>query len=220
MSLNPVLCQDIHNKVLLPLCTTGEAYVLSRPKTKVTLELSTRKLVGFGDTIMTTHRIVFIKNQDKDFKKGFSSIDVPFSHLENPRFEQPLFGTNHMKFILKSDRNGAHPLESEGELKIFFVTGGADLFLKLFFSFYAKFRNNPNLMSSANPMTEMEGDFCAFVDPSDTSHVYYTQPQTSGPEVSNQEPDRPETEGRKKFKLSPKAALQTGKGFAFLRFLR
>uniref|UniRef100_A0A3B0NB37 Uncharacterized protein n=1 Tax=Theileria annulata TaxID=5874 RepID=A0A3B0NB37_THEAN len=179
MSFNPPLLQDVHTKNLLPVLANGEAYILLRPKTSVTLQLSKRKLSGKGSTILTTHRIVFIKDQNDDFKKVFSSLSVPYSHLEHPLFVQPLLLSNHLKFNATSDRNGAHPFESEGVFKVHFVTGGAQLFLNMFFKFYARFRNNPSLMSSNNPISDLRDDNCAFVDPSDPSHVYFTQPETT-----------------------------------------
>lgn len=61
-----------------------------------------RKVVGKGSTVLTTHRIVFIKDQNEDFKKVFSSLSVPYSHLEHPLFVQPLLLTNHFKFTVYS----------------------------------------------------------------------------------------------------------------------
>ncbi|EAN31133.2 hypothetical protein TpMuguga_03g00396 [Theileria parva strain Muguga] len=102
MSFNPPLSQDVHTKNLLPLLANGEAYILLRPKTQVALQLAKRKVVGKGSTVLTTHRIVFIKDQNEDFKKVFSSLSVPYSHLEHPLFVQPLLLTNHFKFTVYS----------------------------------------------------------------------------------------------------------------------
>ncbi|EKX72854.1 conserved hypothetical protein [Theileria equi strain WA] len=179
MSINPVLAQDIHTKQLMPSCCPGEAMLLCRSGTKLTLKLANRTLSGCGDTFLTTHRIVFVKKQDQDFRREFTSISLPYALLSEPRFHQPIFKSNHFDGKIQSEFGQPNPLESDGLFSIIFKGGGCALFLKGFYMFYAKVHNDPSFQSVSDPFCDISSDRCAFIDPNDPSRVYFTQPQTA-----------------------------------------
>ncbi|CDR96010.1 membrane protein, putative [Babesia bigemina] len=176
MALNPILAQDIHSKQLIPHCQNGEYLLMCRNSTSFTLSLQGRSMKGAGDTFLTTHRIVMVKKQDQKFHKDFSSISLPYSHVDEPRFRQPIFGSNYLEGSIRPDSVAPYPLASAGKFYLYF-DGGCGNFLNGFFMYYARVRNNPAYRVDAHPMRDMPESRSAFVDPNDPTRVYYAQPE-------------------------------------------
>ncbi|KAK1935916.1 hypothetical protein X943_000356 [Babesia divergens] len=186
MAINPVLAQDIHTKQLLPYCANDEYLLMHRPQTRFSVKIGMQYLKGRGDTFLTTHRIVFIKNRDKGFSEGFSSISMPFSNLDDPRFRQPIFGSNYLEGTIRPVADAAIPLRDTGKFYICF-DGGCAMFLKGFYMYYARVRNNSNAVMHAHPFSNAPETRSAFVDPDDPTHVYLTQPETVSAEDATAE---------------------------------
>ncbi|EDO05851.1 uncharacterized protein BBOV_IV002540 [Babesia bovis T2Bo] len=180
MALNPVLTQDVHTKQLLPLCDSGEFLLMHRPYTKFELKISDRVMKGSGDTFVTTHRIVFVKNKDKKFNEQFSSLSLPYALIDEPRFRQPVFGSNYLEGVIKPDSSATIPIKETGMFYIYFDRG-CGMFLKGFYMSYARIRNNPAYTVNAHPFASGSELGSAFVDPNDPTHVYIAQPETSDP---------------------------------------
>ncbi|GBE59876.1 arabinogalactan [Babesia ovata] len=113
---------------------------------------------------------------DKKFNKAFSSVSLPYSHVDEPRFRQPIFGTNYLEGSIRPDTTAPFPLIKAGKFYLYF-DGGCGNFLQGFFMYYARVRNNPGYMVNAHPMMDAPEARSAFVDPNDPTHVYLSQPE-------------------------------------------
>ncbi|GIX65045.1 arabinogalactan protein, putative [Babesia caballi] len=172
---------------LIPHCEQGEFLLMYRRDTsfEVTVDwrcLSAagaltrrRSMKGVGDTFLTTHRIVFVKKRDKRFSQAFSSISLPYSHVDDPRFRQPIFGSNYLEGSIRPLLTAENPLRNTGKFYIYF-NGGCGMFLQGFFMYYARVRNNPAFTASAHPFANAPEARSAFVDPNDPTQVYLSQP--------------------------------------------
>ncbi|GFE55530.1 arabinogalactan [Babesia ovis] len=177
MAINPVLTQDVHSKQLLPMCDRGEYLLMYRPSTSFAITVGWRTMKGTGDTFLTTHRIVFVKQMGNKFSREFSSIALPFTHVDDPRFRQPIFGSNYLEGTIRPVTEAPAPLKETGKFYVYFDSG-CGMFLKGFFMYYARVRNNPAFTVNAHPFSSQPESRSAFVDPSDPTHVYLTQPET------------------------------------------
>ncbi|ORM41343.1 uncharacterized protein BXIN_0781 [Babesia sp. Xinjiang] len=152
---------------------------------------------GRGDTFLTTHRIVFVKNRDKKFNEEFSSIALPYTHIDEPRFRQPLFGTNHLEGTIRPVSDAIVPINNVAKFYIYFESG-CGLFLKGFYMYYARVRNDPAYTASGHPFSNAPESRSAFMDPNDPTHVYLAQPVTDGatsaPEESTENDENKENE--------------------------
>ncbi|XP_075559243.1 uncharacterized protein LOC142590710 isoform X2 [Dermacentor variabilis] len=57
-----------------------------------------------GRIYLTTHRMVFTSSNSKDFLQSFS---FPFFTMSNLGLEQPIFGANYIKGIVKAEQNAS-----------------------------------------------------------------------------------------------------------------
>ncbi|KAK2194851.1 WW domain-binding protein 2-like [Babesia duncani] len=178
MALNPVLARDVNSKNLLPYCALGESLLMTRGNVTVTVKLENRRLEGKGSLFLTTHRIVVIKDLNKQFEVDFSSIELPLRLIEEPRFHQPIFRSNHFDGVIYPVLGAPNPLESKGQFTLTFAAGRCNLFLKGFYIYYARVRQDPRFMAPHDPFSDIPDGRNAFYDPSDPSRIYFSQPDT------------------------------------------
>eukprot|EP00929_Paragymnodinium_shiwhaense_P030098 TRINITY_DN17113_c0_g1_i1.p1 TRINITY_DN17113_c0_g1~~TRINITY_DN17113_c0_g1_i1.p1 ORF type:complete len:218 (+),score=42.52 TRINITY_DN17113_c0_g1_i1:120-773(+) len=176
MAVNPVLAQDDHSGELFPLPESGEAFILKRDGIDFEGKLPRGgKLTGRGVFFMSSKRIVFVATE-KSGRKDFKSFAIPFVSLQKPKFEQPIFGANYLGGV-------AHPVE-EGSIvdggadfALTFNNGGCGTFLSLFYKLLAEIEEQRDEQESiSNAAKDGRLNQVAFVDPSDPSVLYLSQP--------------------------------------------
>ena len=83
------------------------------------------KLKGKGKCILTTNRIVLVNKSQSDSLKAF---DLPLHLMFKESFEQPIFGANYVKGVVKPLVSGSLP--NDCQFKMWFMEGGCGKFLK------------------------------------------------------------------------------------------
>ncbi|KAL1443190.1 hypothetical protein MTO96_030407 [Rhipicephalus appendiculatus] len=73
-----------------------------------------------GRIYLTTHRVVFINKDSKDYLQSFS---FPFANMSNLGLEQPIFGANYIRGNVTAEKNGNWTGKCSFKLK--FMKGGA-----------------------------------------------------------------------------------------------
>eukprot|EP00929_Paragymnodinium_shiwhaense_P030102 TRINITY_DN17113_c0_g2_i1.p1 TRINITY_DN17113_c0_g2~~TRINITY_DN17113_c0_g2_i1.p1 ORF type:complete len:222 (+),score=44.25 TRINITY_DN17113_c0_g2_i1:59-724(+) len=199
MAVNPVLAQDDHSGELFPLPEAGEAFVLKRDGIDFEGKLPRGgKLTGRGVFFMSSKRIIFVATE-KSGRKDFKSFAIPLVSLQRPKFEQPIFGANYLGGV-------AHPLE-EGSIldggaafSLTFNNGGCGTFLPLFYQLLHEMQEQREEQQSlSNAAMQGRLNQVAFVDPSDPSVLYLSQPTA-----------RPDSEQRTAFDIEPPSAPPAG----------
>mmetsp|Transcript_12537 Transcript_12537/g.24180 ORF Transcript_12537/g.24180 Transcript_12537/m.24180 type:complete len:213 (+) Transcript_12537:87-725(+) len=177
MAINPVLAQDSTSGDLFPCPQGGEAFVLKRDAIDFEVTLPRGgKLKGRGCFYLSSIRIVFVA-LERSSRADFKSFEIPLTALRQQKFEQPIFGANYLSgiaFPLDGDPNGL--LAGGAKFSLTFNHGGCGTFLPLFFQLLAE-RQQP-VSSPGVTQAAQDGrlDQVAFVDPSDPSTLYLSQP--------------------------------------------
>lgn len=173
MSLNPALVGSI------PAAVDGEYFILRRDSIDFTVDVEGvgKFKSSKGSLFFTTLRMVFIskdvsKNRDPDAFYGF---DIPLAKIQGEEFHQPIFGANNLTGSVEKWRVGP------SNFKITFRSGGVGTFLPLLIRFLDKHRRQQ--MQSGGQFYQfvhqgglIQGSQAAFVDPSDPSVIFISQP--------------------------------------------
>ena len=126
MSLNPTM---LTRKLPLPL--RDELFYLERPGIACeVISAGLETLSTSGQLILTSLRMVFIAKEPKPYSESnitFVAFELPLAKIRNEKFNQPIFGCNHLAGYVNSPRN-----DMCFEFKLFFKTGGAGTFLPAF----------------------------------------------------------------------------------------
>ena len=185
MAINPVLAQDETTGQLFPLCESGENMILRREDIhfKCTLPRG-GKLTGHGCFFFSTTRIVFVVEKKKSSRADFTSFEIPLVKLQEPKFEQPIFGANYLRGLTREprepDSNEPSPLSGGPTAwSLTFNSGGCGTFLPLFFQRYQEVMQSQ--MSSQLTRAIVGGNLqnVAYIDPSDPSTLYISQPSAA-----------------------------------------
>ncbi|KAH7946644.1 WW domain-binding protein 2 [Rhipicephalus sanguineus] len=105
------------------LVFAGELILIYSDDVEVTFEgTAAKKFQGAkkGRIYLTTHRVVFINKNSKDFLQSFS---FPFVNMSNLGLEQPIFGANYIRGNVTAEENGNWMGKCSFKLK--FMKGGA-----------------------------------------------------------------------------------------------
>eukprot|EP00930_Biecheleria_cincta_P076790 TRINITY_DN64008_c0_g1_i1.p1 TRINITY_DN64008_c0_g1~~TRINITY_DN64008_c0_g1_i1.p1 ORF type:complete len:242 (-),score=33.83 TRINITY_DN64008_c0_g1_i1:102-776(-) len=182
MAVNPMLAQDGASGSLFPMPESGEAFVLRRDNIDFECVLPRGgKLWGRGCFFLSSKRIVFV-SEGKSCRQDFKSFGIPLQTIKKPKFEQPIFGANYLTGATKpAPGTEADPMAAPliGGDTLFYLTfrsGGCNTFLPLLFQLLADVQASQPQGSVAQAAQEGRLNQVAYVDPSDPSVLYLSQP--------------------------------------------
>lgn len=136
-----------------------------------------RKFSGKGELHVSTIRMVFVCSSPS---ADFSAFDIPLANITDESFNQPIFGANNLSGKVQAIANSAAGVTGVIQFKLYFNEGGCATFLRAFFNSMEQIRRIPTAVPVASEFTQaaVSGAFAqaAFVDPSDPSTVYVSQP--------------------------------------------
>mmetsp|Transcript_41075 Transcript_41075/g.114160 ORF Transcript_41075/g.114160 Transcript_41075/m.114160 type:complete len:222 (-) Transcript_41075:100-765(-) len=184
MAVNPVLAQDGVSGELFPLPQSEESFVLKRDGIDFECKLARGgKLWGRGCFFLSSKRLVFVASE-RSARADFKSFEIPLATLRSPSFQQPIFGANYLE-------GGAVPAENAAPeaaailgtapapFSLTFNCGGCGTFLPLFFKLMAEVQERQQQAAASGVVqAAQEGRLnqVAYVDPSDPSVLYLSQP--------------------------------------------
>mmetsp|Transcript_54271 Transcript_54271/g.115811 ORF Transcript_54271/g.115811 Transcript_54271/m.115811 type:complete len:191 (-) Transcript_54271:26-598(-) len=190
MAVNPTLAQDGQSGELFPLHQSGEAFALKRDNIDFECALPRGKLWGKGCFFLSSKRMVFIATQ-RSCRSDFKSFEIPMNKLLEPKFNQPIFGANYLSGkSIPEDRNG--PLGPEPAYwTLTFNSGGCGTFLPVFFTLLAEQQQDHQSATGSYTQAALDGRLgqVAYMDPSDPSVLFLTQPEPA-PEGQAPQADR------------------------------
>lgn len=132
--------------------------------------------------------MVFLISESHRSKANAESFEVPFRGLWDERFHQPIFSCNNLTATVQYYDD--QPFNGDLSIRLDFVEGGVNTFLPVFNNVLlatrvqmdAERRRADNIppvaISDVAPQAEeyFPHNNVAFVDPSDPSRIYTTQP--------------------------------------------
>ena len=127
--------------------------------------------------------MVFVANSPD--ATGLQAFDMPLVYIRSDKFNQPIFGCNHLAgecWPVAEDGGPGGTLPPH-PYKLFFLKGGVGTFLPLYFRFLAAARQAERdrrsveaAQAAAAPAAVHETMHQAFVDPNDPTKIFLTQP--------------------------------------------
>ena len=162
----------------LPIPYDDEIFLLERKD--VAIECEVKDLGTFraknGRIILTTLRIVFVRDVEDSRASSadnFRSFEIPIAYISKERFVQPIFGANYLQGQVSEFQIGP------SRFYLYFNNGGVNTFLKLLSQLIAVHRKGSMEPNSSFVRRAKAGDVArgAFVDPSDPSTVFLSQPK-------------------------------------------
>jgi len=162
------------------LPAANEVFVLRREAISFKIDGPDGKFSASGVFFLTNYRIVFLKSGKVESHKGFSSFEIPMNLISNPDFKQPIFGANYMEGHVNPIITATSPVTGPTKWYLTFNRGGCNTFLRAFFPLLRSAINATGNVSALGIIGNLhQGQSAAFVDPSDPSIVYVSQPVPS-----------------------------------------
>ncbi|KAK8797582.1 hypothetical protein WA158_005928 [Blastocystis sp. Blastoise] len=170
MALNPPLTNGI------PVGVIGEQFLLKRNEIGLKCRIQNYSFDGRGKIYLSSYRIVFVADKPTS---NFNSLDIPLANIRNEKYNQPFFGFNYLSFQLIPVPNLG--FNEPFDVNLVFKSGGSDTFLKLLWNVIAAVRfshehQNATLPQGIQSIALGTVVKTAYVDPSDPSVLYTTQP--------------------------------------------
>ena len=130
-----------------------------------------------GQLYLTTIRLIFVADTPSS---DFKSLDVPLLLIRNEKFNMPIFGCSNLSFMVIPQTSWG--CGTQFNCKLEFRKGGAQTFLRIFWKVMSgvnevrECHDRNSISSSVRDIAS--GSFVSqvFVDPTDPSYVYTTQP--------------------------------------------
>lgn len=192
MAVNPTLAMDETRGSLFPLPQSGEAFVLKRDGIdfECTLPQGSKLWARRGSFFLSSTRIVFVSGKST-CRADFKSFEMPLGTMQDYKFNQPIFGANYLSGTITpvdlSDTSS--PLVGgRTSFSLTFNSGGCGTFLPLYFRLLseAQERSGNASLAEAAQAGRLQQEV-AFVDPSDPSVLYLSQP-TAAPNSQESTP--------------------------------
>mmetsp|Transcript_43391 Transcript_43391/g.99997 ORF Transcript_43391/g.99997 Transcript_43391/m.99997 type:complete len:222 (+) Transcript_43391:62-727(+) len=180
MAINPVLAKDDSGNIF-PLPKTGETWLLKRDDIDFMCKLPRGgRLTGFGQFYFSTDRIVFVAT-GKTSRQDFKAFEIPLALLREEKFQQPIFGANYLEGEIVGDAiDEPSPLAGGRTYwTLTFRAGGCGTFLPLFYKRLYEMRGGAQHQENSIAQAAQQGRLnqVAFVDPSDPSTLFVSQPR-------------------------------------------
>lgn len=182
MALNPELVSTGTN--LVPALFPNESLLLRREHVKLEIDQMptvSGRWSAKGALFLSNIRMIFVPHKT-DPKDNLSGIDLPLIYIRKDKFNQPVFGCNNLSGECWSvgEEGGPTGTLPPHAFKMSFIEGGVGTFLPLYFTFITLAREAEKNRKSAEQLSSHEDINTkvaqAFVDPSDPTLVYLTQP--------------------------------------------
>ncbi|QDZ19311.1 hypothetical protein HOP50_02g18260 [Chloropicon primus] len=193
MAANPPLVMGA-NGLLTPAPFAGEHFVLGRDGVQIevnNVRTSSGKWKADGYLFVSHVRCVFVA--PKADSSGLQSFDFPLAYVSGEKFNQPIFGCNNLSMNCFSVGEGGGPngaMPPHGA-KFYLKNGGSNTLLPLFFRLLEVTRIEQrraaeaaqqaqypavvhNVLPQVSEVTKIVNT--AYVDPSDPTTIYVTQP--------------------------------------------
>lgn len=139
------------------------------------------KLWGKGSFHLTSKRLVFVATSGSS-RADFKSFEVPLVTMERPKFQQPIFGANYLEGVaVPEDPSLDSPLAAGGAyFSLTFNSGGCGTFLPIFYRLLGEiWEQGDSTNRIADAAIQGRLNDVAYVDPSDPSVLYLSQPTTA-----------------------------------------
>jgi hypothetical protein len=170
--VNPVLVHDQLSGAIFPKPFQGEVFLLNRKG--VSLEVKSTlhgKLTGSGEFFLSNTRIVFHCSKKKS-QPQFLAYQIDISEIQNPKFEQPIFGANYLCGETASPSSGT----LSDRWKITFYEGGCGTFLPVLNELLTRALTGRSTGLNGVRVQFAPAEAVAYADPNDPSVVYLQQP--------------------------------------------
>jgi hypothetical protein len=133
------------------------------------------KLSGTGSIYLTTVRVCFVLDRPT---ATLAAFDIPLEGISGERFQQPIFGANYLQLSVAPVPGRG--LSSPAAVRLTFNQGGCNTFLRIFFGLmervHAEYAARASLLAASSVQSFLQEVQAAYVDPSDPSVIYLTQP--------------------------------------------
>eukprot|EP00933_Yihiella_yeosuensis_P078689 TRINITY_DN9044_c2_g1_i1.p1 TRINITY_DN9044_c2_g1~~TRINITY_DN9044_c2_g1_i1.p1 ORF type:complete len:233 (+),score=29.80 TRINITY_DN9044_c2_g1_i1:126-824(+) len=182
MAVNPLLANDSSSDSLFPMPEGGEQFVLKRNNVDFECELPTgSKLWGRGNAFLSSKRLVFL-TVERSCRQDFKSFAIPLQTMRKPKFEQPIFGANYLWGFTEPLPGTEHETTSlpcvggKTKFTLTFLSGGCNTLLPLLLQLLKEIQADlpqGNIAQAAQNGTLGQ---VAYVDPTDPSVLYLSQP--------------------------------------------
>lgn len=179
-----------------PLPFPGEVFLLTRDKTQMSFRDERQHSKHLkGRLFMSNIRLVFLIDESSRAKaNGAETFEMPFRGLWDEKFNQPLFSCNNLTATIQYYDD--QPFQGGLTMRIDFVQGGVNTFLPVFNNVLGATRVQAHAQQQqeqqVDPIAVSEDtpantDYfpqsnMAFVDPSDPTRLFTTQPAQEIPE--------------------------------------
>mmetsp|Transcript_20796 Transcript_20796/g.48235 ORF Transcript_20796/g.48235 Transcript_20796/m.48235 type:complete len:226 (-) Transcript_20796:108-785(-) len=180
MAINPTLAKDDAGN-LFPIPMSGETWLLKRDDINFECKVpSGGKLSGSGCFYLSGKRIVFIAS-GRSSRQDFKAFDIPLKLLlrETVKFQQPIFGANYLEGQITGENLDASSPLAGGytSWSLTFRAGGCGTFLPIFYKLLHEIEASGEDNALTKAARQGRLNQVAFVDPSDPSTLFVTQPQ-------------------------------------------
>lgn len=189
MAVNIPLAQGPNGAFPLPF--PNELFLLTRDKTTLSFSDASqhkhKKLKG--RLIITNMRLVFLLASPTSSLPEIHNLEIPFRGLWDERLNQPIFGPVNLSMTVQY--YDEQPFVGELSARINFIEGGVNTFLPVFNNVLratrvqlaheqaAQHTETPPPIPTHEPAPQQDYlPGSAYVDPSDPSRLYTTQPAT------------------------------------------
>eukprot|EP00920_Eleutheroschizon_duboscqi_P002130 GHVT01005335.1.p1 GENE.GHVT01005335.1~~GHVT01005335.1.p1 ORF type:complete len:256 (+),score=20.36 GHVT01005335.1:411-1178(+) len=160
---------------LFPLPMENEVFFLRRTGISFQAKTPTITFKGSGDFYLTSRRVVFVRSGKPDQHRDFTSFELPLFLLQDPKFQQPIFGANYMEGTVQPLTSAENSITGNSKWRLTFNKGGCGTFLHVFYRLWNEVLRN----SAWTPPPDMPVQLSenpAYVDPNDPSVLYLSQP--------------------------------------------
>ena len=178
MALNPVLKRNGEPEIY----DDAELFLIRRDRIQFSVkEPKIGKFSAKGSLYLTTESLFFVAANPKVQNNcEFSSFRIPLTKMYKEKFNQPIFGANNLagKVPPVGDENLLNQLGvADFKFRFTFNEGGCGTFLPIFFRIMGAVREFGDQAAQHVAPQVLSGSFAAaYVDPSDPSTIYVSQP--------------------------------------------
>ena len=185
MALNPNLSRSE------PVVGSEELFLIRRDRVNFRVSETSKPskigvFKGVGSLYLTTESMFFVADVPKaqgPHKLRFESFRIPLIKMTREKFNQPIFGANNLtgRVAPACDANTLEQLNGLNDFKFCFTftNGGCGTFLPIFFRIMGEVRRYGEEAAHHVAEQVLSGTFtgAAYIDPSDPSTIYVSQPQ-------------------------------------------